>query len=322
MYWFLEALFSKYATFSGRAIRKEFWYFMLYYISLVAIITAASRLAIANDANFVSLIALIISILLVIPYLAVVVRRLHDLNMSGWWSLLMLIPIVLFIVLAFKGTAGENKYGPDPLPKNATGNNTKSTILFFSNTITLIMMSIAIGWSDRALEEGMESLALISIVYIVIGLLFLAITSFLTRNNNYSFDDKMGNDNRQAYNKDKIYEPKKHTQPHQPINVPQTKRITLIPNGLNPNIILEQNIKKTLGRSPDNSIVVNNEYISKHHLTVLFDGAYVYIEDLNSTNGSYFDGEKLTPGKSMRFPDGKRLLVGSRDVIYTLGPIS
>ena len=115
---------------------------------------------------------------------------------------------------------------------------------------------------------------------------------------------------------------KKHTQPHQPINVPQTKRITLIPNGLNPNIVLEQNIKKTLGRSPDNSIVVNNEYISKHHLTVLFDGAYVYIEDLNSTNGSYFDGEKLTPGKSMRFPDGKRLLVGSRDVIYTLGPIS
>ena len=109
---------------------------------------------------------------------------------------------------------------------------------------------------------------------------------------------------------------------HQPINVPQTKRITLIPNGLNPNIVLEQNIKKTLGRSPDNSIVVNNEYISKHHLTVLFDGAYVYIEDLNSTNGSYFDGEKLTPGKSMRFPDGKRLLVGSRDVIYTLGPIS
>jgi uncharacterized membrane protein YhaH (DUF805 family) len=95
----LEAVmtcFSKYATFSGRASRSEFWWFYLTYI-LVLVVGGA-----INEYAFLAFFVFII------PYWAAAVRRMHDGNHSGWW---MLVPIVNLVFLVSKGTDGPNKYG-------------------------------------------------------------------------------------------------------------------------------------------------------------------------------------------------------------------
>ena len=112
MEWYLGPL-KKYAEFSGRASRKEYWLFTL--------------------GQFVIgfLLALLIPVLYpvfvlgtLLPALAVAVRRLHDTNRSGWWLFIVLVPfvggIVMFVFLVLEGTSGDNDYGPDPLALVAT----------------------------------------------------------------------------------------------------------------------------------------------------------------------------------------------------------
>jgi uncharacterized membrane protein YhaH (DUF805 family) len=95
------ACFAKFATFSGRASRSEYWFFHLFSFLLV-IVTA-------GFAFFV----------LFLPLLAVNARRLHDVDRSGWWMLIAVIPFVGAIVLLVwhctVGTAGNNRFGTDPL---------------------------------------------------------------------------------------------------------------------------------------------------------------------------------------------------------------
>ena len=111
MKWYLEAL-KKYAVFSGRARRKEYWMFLLFHI----IITVA----IVFIADFFTLprIITIYALGLIIPTIAVQVRRLHDTGRSGWWSLMNFIPligpIVLIILLVQQGSNEENKFGKNP----------------------------------------------------------------------------------------------------------------------------------------------------------------------------------------------------------------
>ncbi|MBS4022636.1 MAG: DUF805 domain-containing protein [Dethiobacter sp.] len=106
MNWYLEVL-KKYAVFSGRARRKEYWMFFL--INLI----------IAVVLSFISDYLYYLYVLAVfIPGLAVSVRRLHDIGKSGWWFFISLIPIagwIWYIVLmATNGQLGENQYGPNP----------------------------------------------------------------------------------------------------------------------------------------------------------------------------------------------------------------
>jgi uncharacterized membrane protein YhaH (DUF805 family) len=103
---------SKYATFSGRARRSEFWWFTLALI-LVYIVAGIIDAAIGNQIlEFVVLLATIV------PSLAVTMRRLHDTGRSGWWILIGLIPIVGgIILLVFEcgdSQPGTNQYGPSP----------------------------------------------------------------------------------------------------------------------------------------------------------------------------------------------------------------
>ena len=111
MKWYLEAL-KKYAVFSGRARRKEYWMFLLFNI----IITVAV-VFIADFFTFPRIIA-IYALGLMIPTIAVQVRRLHDTGRSGWWSLMNFIPligpIVLIIFLVQQGSNEENKFGKNP----------------------------------------------------------------------------------------------------------------------------------------------------------------------------------------------------------------
>jgi uncharacterized membrane protein YhaH (DUF805 family) len=120
MNWYLQVL-KKYAVFSGRARRKEYWMFVLFNIifAIVAIIFD-NILGTAIENVGYGLFYILYSLAIIIPAIAVGVRRLHDTEKSGWWLLISLIPLIgaiwLIVLLATAGTAGENKYGADPKP--------------------------------------------------------------------------------------------------------------------------------------------------------------------------------------------------------------
>ncbi|MBD0708704.1 MULTISPECIES: DUF805 domain-containing protein [unclassified Streptomyces] len=111
MNWYLEA-FKKYAVFSGRARRKEFWMFGLFnfLVSLVLVI-------IDNVVGYPVLTPLY-GLASLLPSLGLSIRRLHDTGRSGWWILFSLVPlvgaIVLFVFSVLDGDQQENQYGPNP----------------------------------------------------------------------------------------------------------------------------------------------------------------------------------------------------------------
>ncbi|UXN04144.1 DUF805 domain-containing protein [Bartonella sp. HY406] len=154
------AIFKKYLKFSGRASRSEFWWFMLFYVLCYIFIFAlqclASGLEFAHS-NFIGLGWFIVNnvflLVLFFPRIGITVRRLHDLNFSGWWSLILvglaitiwmrfltelftpdfldlyrvtdfiniykvafsILTFILLIVLIKKGDSGPNKYGENPV---------------------------------------------------------------------------------------------------------------------------------------------------------------------------------------------------------------
>ena len=117
---FIEAIqsgFRNYVGFSGRAPRSEFWYWYLFAV-LLGIVAGLIDAAIAPGSEYGPVTA-IMGLALFLPGLAVSIRRLHDLGRSGWYFLLILIPliggIILLIWFCMRGTVGPNQYGPDPL---------------------------------------------------------------------------------------------------------------------------------------------------------------------------------------------------------------
>ncbi|WBQ02291.1 DUF805 domain-containing protein [Kribbella sp. CA-293567] len=119
MQWFTDVI-KKYAVFSGRARRKEFWMFVLFSTIISIIIGIVDRLLGlnygANDSNGV--LGTIYTLAILLPSIGVAIRRMHDTGRSGWWVLINLVPCVGFIVFivfaAQEGNAGDNQYGPDP----------------------------------------------------------------------------------------------------------------------------------------------------------------------------------------------------------------
>ena len=108
----IKSGFGNYVTFSGRAARSEFWYWTLF--SALADLGGG----IIDGALGTGLIGVVISLALLLPGVAVSVRRLHDLDRTGWWALIAFtgIGIILLIVWdCMKGTTGSNRFGADPL---------------------------------------------------------------------------------------------------------------------------------------------------------------------------------------------------------------
>ncbi len=123
--WMIEPL-RKYATFSGRARRKEYWWFALFTGLVSMVCTIGDFIIMGADEMFVyggGPLLGIASLALILPSLAVTVRRLHDRDRSGWFILLGLLPlvgvIILFIWYVSRGTIGDNRFGPDPLAGEA-----------------------------------------------------------------------------------------------------------------------------------------------------------------------------------------------------------
>lgn len=102
-----DIIFKHYFDFNGRATRKVFWLFTLNMFIINFVLGAVSD----------GILSMFVSLLVLLPSLGLSVRRLHDINASGWWILLGFIPvigaIILIILACIPGTVGENKYGPE-----------------------------------------------------------------------------------------------------------------------------------------------------------------------------------------------------------------
>nr|WP_314748502.1 DUF805 domain-containing protein [uncultured Campylobacter sp.] len=114
----IKSCLSGYVKFDGRAPRSEYWWFLVF-IFLVDVVAACIDLSASTIYEKSELVSTLAGLALLLPNLAVCVRRLHDLNKSGWWVLLFFIPIIGHIVLivwfATRGTVGANNFGEDPL---------------------------------------------------------------------------------------------------------------------------------------------------------------------------------------------------------------
>ena len=117
MNWYLGVL-KKYAVFSGRARRTEYWMFFLF--NIIILIVLGFLEGIFGSPGILST---IYGLAVFIPSIAVAVRRLHDIGRTGWWVLIGLIPfigaIVLIIFFVLESQPGANQYGPNPIEATA-----------------------------------------------------------------------------------------------------------------------------------------------------------------------------------------------------------
>lgn len=108
--YFVDVLKNQYADFNGRAIRSQYWYFVLFTFIIGFVLGFIDGMLFGRQ-----ILSLIFNLAVLIPSIAIGVRRLHDLGKTGWWYLLILVPIVGPIVLivwfCMKGQTTKNQYG-------------------------------------------------------------------------------------------------------------------------------------------------------------------------------------------------------------------
>ncbi|HVQ88177.1 MAG TPA: DUF805 domain-containing protein [Actinomycetes bacterium] len=118
----IKSAFAQYASFAGRSTRAEYWWFglfvfvvdMVFYIPLILSLPASGEDPSGAVWLFVGLLS-IFNLIIVIPSICLLVRRLHDIDKSGWWYWVQLIPCIgpiwLFILTIMPSTPGRNQYG-------------------------------------------------------------------------------------------------------------------------------------------------------------------------------------------------------------------
>ena len=119
---------KKYAVFDGRAQRAEYWYFVLFntiisiLLSILGKAIGVFNMTIGTVGNEINILSIIYSLAVLVPGLAVAVRRLHDVGKSGWMVLINLIPLIgqiwILVLMIKDSTPGENEYGSNPKGNN------------------------------------------------------------------------------------------------------------------------------------------------------------------------------------------------------------
>lgn len=113
-----HVLKNNYANFQGRARRSEFWWWVLFAI-IVNVVAQTVDAAIG-----IPILSIVVALALLIPGIAVVIRRFHDVGRSGWWYFILLVPLVGFILVIYwfvqRGTVGPNDWGQDPYDETVT----------------------------------------------------------------------------------------------------------------------------------------------------------------------------------------------------------
>lgn len=117
--WYKKVVFENYANFNGRARRSEYWYFVLFNIIFAVIAMVLDNVLGLNfDPLPYGWLYFLYALAVLLPGLAAGVRRLHDVNKSGWYMLLAFIPLIggiwLLILFFTEGTQGVNNYGENP----------------------------------------------------------------------------------------------------------------------------------------------------------------------------------------------------------------
>ena len=125
MHWFIDPIKNQYADFAGRTTRQEFWMYILVYIGIaiaVGIVAGIIRMPLLSN---------VLSLVLLVPSLAITARRLHDVDRSGWWQLIGLIPVIGVIILivwcATKGDTESNQFGAVPVAKTGPAPEAEET---------------------------------------------------------------------------------------------------------------------------------------------------------------------------------------------------
>lgn len=123
--YFIDTLKNRYAEFDGRATRSEYWYYFLFYLLLIFTAKVLDTYVLnpilgmtIEEASQGGFIQVIIALALIVPTIALGIRRLHDIGKTGWWMLIGLVPIVGFVVLMYfyitDSQPETNKYGTNP----------------------------------------------------------------------------------------------------------------------------------------------------------------------------------------------------------------
>ncbi len=110
MNWYLQVL-KKYAVFSGRARRKEYWMFFLFNLIIAFVLGFIEGIVGIALESGQSVLSTIYQLAVLIPTIAVGVRRMHDTDHSGWW---LLVPVANIVFAVSEGTRGDNRFGSDP----------------------------------------------------------------------------------------------------------------------------------------------------------------------------------------------------------------
>lgn len=113
----IRTVLRRYAKFSGRARRSEHWWFFLLTFLISVAATAMDAALFATSADTTGPVGWVTAVPLFLPSLAVLVRRLHDVDHSAWFLLILLIPVagvIILLVVLVRDSDGDNRYGPSP----------------------------------------------------------------------------------------------------------------------------------------------------------------------------------------------------------------
>lgn len=120
--YFIDIYRKNYANFEGRARRQEYWFFILFY-NVVGFLIGFLDGLFGTEADYgfysIGLFTTLFGLASFIPMIALAARRMHDLNKSGWWQLIAIVPVIgwvwFFILTVLQGTIGQNRFGEDPI---------------------------------------------------------------------------------------------------------------------------------------------------------------------------------------------------------------
>ena len=124
-HYFLDTVKYNYANFNGRATRSDYWYFVLFYLLISIVLSLIDLYAInpvlgmtPEEAARGGILSVVFALAMLLPQIGLGIRRLHDIGKSGWWYLLILIPLIGTLVLLFffvtDSQIGDNEYGANP----------------------------------------------------------------------------------------------------------------------------------------------------------------------------------------------------------------
>ena len=158
MNWYLKVL-KNYADFGGRATRAEYWYFTLFNFLALCVLTFIDSMIGSFNADLgVGLLGGVYSLVVVIPTFAVLIRRLHDTDRSGWWLFIQLIPfiggLVLLIFTVLDSQPVDNQYGPNPKPGNEGGSDV--AVIAAAIIVFIIVIGILAAIALPAYQDYVE----------------------------------------------------------------------------------------------------------------------------------------------------------------------